>query len=635
VKFQKLLTNNRLLLRLIVSFLIISVLLTGILMIVVSSFVSSNIKTQTTNAATDLLKQSYSTAYYSLTNIYGDYYDLWTKNVMVLEFLNTMAISPNNNLISDLLDSEIIRNDLLDSIYIINKASGSVISNVASYTLDSFYDKDALRLFDEFELNYDSYKNELFFPRSTSVEIQDNRIDKNLISIVYARKNEEGKINSGIIVNIDQRKLSTLINIDNDSSSMLIVNSSGNIISDLDGNFGFTIPQDEFYTSIANNPEIENSLSSNYLDEKSFVTYKKAPDLGLVFISITPYSALNDQVWKVEVYMAFFFIFAMILSLIFSFISIKKIYEPLDSLIQKIKSNPAIQTPILGDEYEFLGETYKSLVLKDKSSHVARIFNGSYSDNTLEVLNYYTEDKFMTFVVIPDKSEELNSECIESIVNIINENTRWAGAITSNNCISCIINQLGFSEDKINSIMEGLINLQNVISEELNITVSIGLGTMVNNLDSIKFSHRYAMLATQHAIDNGENHIVLYNDIETNKIVASQNKDTVADKIQEYIDSNFTRQDFSVDEIATEIDLSLSYIRQIFKNEKGMSLNDYIINCRVELSKTLLLTTDKTAKDIAEDVGYYDNRYFYTLFKKKVGMTTDEFRNSNKDSQPS
>lgn len=634
MKFQNIFKNNRLLVRLIASFLIISVLLTGILMIVVSSFVSSNIKTQTTNAATNLLKQSYSTAYYSLTDIYGDYYDLWTKNETIIEALKLIESSTDiNNLISDLFDREIFKNDLLDSIYLINKTTDMVISNISTYTLESFYDKDALGLLDEFEANYDSYKNELFFPRITEIDLENNKTSKNLISIIYAKKNLEGKITSGIIVNIDQRKLSTLINIDNDSSQMIVVNSRGKIISDLDGRFGFNIPKDEFYASIANNSDTESSLISDYLGEKSFVTYKKAPDLGLVFISITSYSALQYQAWRVEIYMALFFLLAMVLSLIFSFIAIKKIYEPLNSLIQKMKDNPAIQTPILGDEYEILDNTYNSLVLKDKSSHIARIFNGSYGENALEVLNFKNADKFMTFVVIPDESIDVNSENLESVVDIINQITPWSGAITSNNCISCIINSHEFSDEKIDSIMEGLINLQKVIAEELNITVSIGLGTMVNNLDSIRFSHRYAILAAQYAIDNGDNQVVIFSDIENNKIAASQNKDSIADKIQEIINNNFTRQNFSADEVATEIDLSLSYARQIFKNEKGISLNDYIINCRIEMSKSLLISTDKTAKDIAEEVGYYDNRYFYTLFKKKVGMTTDEFRNSMKDSQ--
>lgn len=628
MNLKKLFTNNRLLFRLILSYLITSVLLTGILMFVVSNFVSSRIKSQTTDSAIDLLRQSYSTAYYALTDIYGDYYDLWSKDELILKALDTIVSDEERKQIADQFDREIFRNDLIDSIYLINKDSNLVTSNISTSPMTNFYDLDALRLFDEFEENYSSYKDEIFFPRSISLNLDNSKLDKKLISIIYSVKDLEGKLSSGMIVNIDQDKLSKLVSTGNDSSTMLIVNSSGKVISDPNGSFGFTLPRDEFYMTIANNPNNEDSFTGDYLGEKSFVTFKKAQDLGFVFISITPYSILEKDVIKTNSYMAMFFLISMLISLLVNTFTTKKIYAPLNKLIKNMKDNPSIVTSSSLDEYTFLGETYNSLVLKDKESHVARIFNGSFSQTSLEVLGYDKDNKYLSFVIIPDGEEKFSHSILENIVNITKSNLNWSSAITSNNCVSSIINDNEFPDSKIESIMESLIELQKVISDELDITVSIGLGTMVNNLDSIKFSHRYAMLAVQYAINNSESQVVFYNDIEDTKVAASQNKDSIADKIKDYIDHNFTHQDFSVDEIAKEVDLSLSYIRQIFKNEKGLTINDYIIDCRIELSKTLLSSTDKTAKDIAEEVGYYDNRYFYTLFKKKVGMTTDEYRKS-------
>lgn len=632
MKIKKILINNRLLVRLIISYLLTSVVLTSILMIAVSSFVSSRIKNQTTEFASDLLRQSYSTAFYALTDIYGDYYDLWSKNELIVSALNTTVISDEDKkYITDKFDREIFRNDLIDSIYLINKESNLVTSNISTYTMDNFYDKGALELFADFERFYSSYKDEVFFPRIITTGSQDEKLDKNLISIVYSTKDPENKLTSGIIVNIDQDKLSKLVHADNESSSMIIVNGSGKVISDPNGSFGHTLPRDEFYMTIANNLNNEDSFTGEYLENKSFITYKKAEDLGFVFISITPYSALEKEVIKTNSYMALFFLISMLISLLVSFFSTKRIYEPLDNLIQKMKNNPSVDTSNSLDEYTFLGETYNSLVLRDKESHVTRIFNGSYSESSLEILGFDKDNKYMSFVIIPDNEDDVTHDMLEGICEITKINTNWSGTITSQNCVSYIIGDNEFSTNKIESIMESLIDLQKVISDELNITISIGLGSMVNSLDSIKFSHRYAMLAVQNAMTNGENQVVYYNDIENSKIAASQNKDSIADKIKDYVDTNFTRQDFTVDEITEEVELSLGYIRQIFKNEKGLTLNDYIINSRVEMAKDLLSTTDKTAKDIAEEVGYYDNRYFYTLFKKKVGMTTDEYRRSEKE----
>ena len=70
----------------------------------------------------------------------------------------------------------------------------------------------------------------------------------------------------------------------------------------------------------------------------------------------------------------------------------------------------------------------------------------------------------------------------------------------------------------------------------------------------------------------------------------------------------------------------VNYTRQIFKDIYGISISDYILDKKIEKAKELLLNTNDTAKQIAEKVGYPDNRYFYVVFKKKTGETADSFR---------
>lgn len=632
MNFRKLLTNNRLLVRLIISYLITSIVLTSILMGVVSYFVSSRTKTKTTEAQMELMRQSYSTAYYALTNIYGNFYVLWSRDEDVGGTLKGVNISDEDiKIASKVIDNAAFRDELVDSVYIINKKANLVISNIfPPQTINDFYDKSAIELFSDFEKNYNSYKNEVFFPRKTSYSIYSTDYDKNYISIVYAANDEEGKLNSGIIVNIDQNKLSSLLNTEKGKGTMLIANSGGKIISDSHGiGFGKSLPKGDIFRGIANSQNDEDRFTGDYLGEKSFITFKKAENIGFVFISIVPYSLIKAETTQINRAIALFFTIAMFVSLLVSIFSTRKIYKPLNDLIKNMKENPSIGNVVGMDEYTFLGETYNSLISKNRRSHVARIFNGNYSDSAGEILGF-NKEKFLTIAIMPDDSNS-SLDFLEKVHDIMEINLKWVGAITSSNCISCIINESDFDDNKMESIMEELVNLQDLIVDELDITISIGVGTVVNSLDSIKFSHRYAILAVQYALSIGESQVVLYSEIENSKVAASINKDSIADKIEEYVLNNFTRQDFSVDEIAEEVELSLGYIRQIFRSEKGVTLNDYIISCRIEKAKELLINTDNTAKDISEAVGYYDNRYFYTLFKKKVGMTTEEFRKLRKE----
>lgn len=394
--------------------------------------------------------------------------------------------------------------------------------------------------------------------------------------------------------------------------------------------FGVKLHRDDFYDSITDNSKDEGSFTGNYLGEKSFVSYKKANNIGFIFISITPYSFIIGEVSKINRVIAIFFIIAMLINLIVSIISINRIYRPLNNLVKKIKENPSVEMSPSMDEYAFLGEAYNDLIIKNKRSHVSRIFNGNYIDSTADILRL-SKEKFLTFSIIPDEIVNRYPDMLENLIPFMEFYPSWVGTITSNDCISVIINEDDFNNDQMDNIMEEIISLQSTVSDELDMTISIGIGTIINDLGSINFSHRYAMLAVNYALSIGENQIVLYNEIENNKLSASVNKDSIADKIEEHVKDNFTRQDFLVNEIAEEIGLSLGYIRQIFKSERNMTLNEYIISCRIKKAKDLLIDTDYTAKDISELVGYYDNRYFYTIFKKKVGMTTEEFRQSQRE----
>ena len=103
-------------------------------------------------------------------------------------------------------------------------------------------------------------------------------------------------------------------------------------------------------------------------------------------------------------------------------------------------------------------------------------------------------------------------------------------------------------------------------------------------------------------------------------------KPQMAEDIKEYVEKNFCVGTLSVGEIASYVGVSVNYARQIFKDTYGMSISDFILEKRIEKAKELLRTTDYTSKRIAEMIGYSDNRYFYVVFKKKVGETAESFR---------
>jgi len=93
-----------------------------------------------------------------------------------------------------------------------------------------------------------------------------------------------------------------------------------------------------------------------------------------------------------------------------------------------------------------------------------------------------------------------------------------------------------------------------------------------------------------------------------------------------FIESRFS-DDIGVHEISKELLMSESYLSRLFKDETGYTIGDYLLNYRIK--QACLLLNDSSAKiyEVANQVGFRDQRYFSVLFKKIVGLTPREFQN--------
>lgn len=88
--------------------------------------------------------------------------------------------------------------------------------------------------------------------------------------------------------------------------------------------------------------------------------------------------------------------------------------------------------------------------------------------------------------------------------------------------------------------------------------------------------------------------------------------------------------DLSLKTLAQELNVSASYLSALFRRETGMSLTEYVNNCRVTQAKRLLLSSDLPIKDIALRCGLSDMYYFSRLFKRMTGTTPKAYRNMRK-----
>lgn len=95
--------------------------------------------------------------------------------------------------------------------------------------------------------------------------------------------------------------------------------------------------------------------------------------------------------------------------------------------------------------------------------------------------------------------------------------------------------------------------------------------------------------------------------------------------VKEYINENYTR-DISLTDIAASVYLTPSYVSELFKNQTGMTIRDYIAHLRVARAKELLKDPRVKLYDVGTMIGIESSSYFTRLFKKQTGMTPSEYR---------
>ena len=99
-------------------------------------------------------------------------------------------------------------------------------------------------------------------------------------------------------------------------------------------------------------------------------------------------------------------------------------------------------------------------------------------------------------------------------------------------------------------------------------------------------------------------------------------------KAMDYIALNYSGK-ISLKEIAQELYLSPNYLSELFKRHTGKNISEYITQFRLERARRYLQQPEYKIGDVAELVGFSDQRYFSSMFKRRYGMTPNEYRNGN------
>lgn len=106
-------------------------------------------------------------------------------------------------------------------------------------------------------------------------------------------------------------------------------------------------------------------------------------------------------------------------------------------------------------------------------------------------------------------------------------------------------------------------------------------------------------------------------------------EDSPVENVKRIIAEHITAE-ISREELARQVYMSPDYLSRLFKKETGLSLSEYMIQKRISLAKQLLETTDLSIVEISQRTGFSYSSYFVRIFKKKAGVTPQQYRQEHR-----
>lgn len=106
---------------------------------------------------------------------------------------------------------------------------------------------------------------------------------------------------------------------------------------------------------------------------------------------------------------------------------------------------------------------------------------------------------------------------------------------------------------------------------------------------------------------------------------AGRSSDVQLAKLIDYIEKHLA-QPITLDDLVEQVHFNKSYLVERFKSIWGVPPMKYVNWLRVDRAKELLVTTDKSVTDIAQETGFQSIHYFSRYFKEKEQMTPQSYR---------
>lgn len=97
-------------------------------------------------------------------------------------------------------------------------------------------------------------------------------------------------------------------------------------------------------------------------------------------------------------------------------------------------------------------------------------------------------------------------------------------------------------------------------------------------------------------------------------------------EVMRYVRKHYQREDLAISELAGHVGISNSRLSVLFKQDTGITINQFITGIRIERAKELLLQGNYKVYEVAEQVGYVTSQYLSKIFYRETGCYPAEYK---------
>lgn len=109
------------------------------------------------------------------------------------------------------------------------------------------------------------------------------------------------------------------------------------------------------------------------------------------------------------------------------------------------------------------------------------------------------------------------------------------------------------------------------------------------------------------------------------QIIRQDDAHSIVTDAKAYMEQHYM-ESCSLCQLGSRYGMNSNYFADVFKRHIGITPNEYLISCRLEQARKLLIHTECDIKEIGKSVGYEDSSYFSRHFKSRLGLSPKEYR---------